>query len=386
MEQRPTIYDVAKAAGVAASTVSRAFARPGRVNAETAARIFEVARELGYRSASLPGLTTSRTTALALVVTDITNPFYAEIIRGAHEAAADLGYTLRLSHTQEDASLERAWIEHELPTVEGVVLASSRMSDSTIRTLAKQKPVVVLNRRLPEVPCLLMDNARGMRRALEHLGELGHTSVTYLSGPESSWTDGVRWQALREAGYELDMKIRRVGPTQKPTIDAGFARVREILSQPTTAVIAYNDVLAIGVIKGLRRMGVGVPDDVSVIGFDNILLAEVVEPELTTVASPLRQQGETAVRNLVAMAGGAHTSREPTVMPVKLVVRRSTGERSRPQPGSAGQRATTVQAGSPAQRGSPGQRSRKSTSPALGTTNVSPSASAAARSTESGSR
>jgi LacI family transcriptional regulator len=287
------------------------------------------------------------------VVTDITNPFYAEIIRGAHEAAADLGYAIRLSHTQEDAHIERAWIEHELSTVEGVVLASSRMSDSTIRTLAKQKPVVVLNRRLPEVPCLLVDNARGMRRALEHLGELGHTSVTYLSGPEASWTDGVRWQALREAGFELDMKIRRVGPTQSPTIDAGFGRVREIMAQPTTAVIAYNDVLAIGVIKGLRRLGVGVPEDVSVIGVDNILLAEVVEPELTTVASPLRAQGQTAVRNLVAMINGAVSKGEPLLMPVKLVVRRSTA-----------------------------QRSRNRTSPALGTTKVSPSASAAARSIE----
>lgn len=335
MERRPTIYDVAQAAGVAASTVSRAFARPGRVNAETAARVFAAARELGYRTTALPGLTGSRTRRLALVVTDITNPFYADIIRGAHEAAAELGYTLSLSHTQEDAGIERAWVEHELGTVEGVVLASSRMSDSTIRTLAKQKPVVVLNRRLPEVPCLLVDNARGMRRALEHLGELGHTSVTYLSGPESSWTDGTRWQALREAGFELEMRIRRVGPTQLPTIDAGFARVREIMSQPTTAVIAYNDVLAIGVIKGLRRMGVTVPDDVSVIGVDNILLAEVVEPELTTVASPLRAQGETAVRNLVAMINGAVSSGEPLVLPVKLVVRRSTARRTRRRAGPA---------------------------------------------------
>ena len=353
MEPRPTIYDVAKAAGVAASTVSRAFARPGRVNADTAARDFAVARELGYRTTSLPGLTTSRTRTVALVVTDITNPFYAEIIRGAHEAAADLGYTVRLSHTQEDAHIERAWIEHELATVEGVVLASSRMSDSTIRTLAKQKPVVVLNRRLPEVPCLLVDNARGMRRALEHLGELGHTSVTYLSGPKASWTDGVRWQALREAGFELEMKIRRVGPTQSPTIDAGFGRVREIMAQPTTAVIAYNDVLAIGVIKGLHRLGVRVPEDISVIGVDNILLAEVIEPELTTVASPLRAQGQTAVRNLVAMINGAVSAGEPVLMPATLVVRRSTA-----------------------------QRSRNRTSPALGTTKVSPSASAAARSIE----
>ena len=354
MEPRPTIYDVAHRAGVAASTVSRAFARPGRVNADTAARVFAAARELGYRSTSLPGLTGARSRTLALVVTDITNPFYAEIIRGSHEAAAELGYSIRLSHTQEDPHIEREWIERELSSVEGLVLASSRMSDSTIRTLAKQKPVVVLNRRLPEVPSLLIDNARGMRRALEHLGELRHTSVTYLAGPEASWTDGIRWQALREAGYELDIKVRRVGPVQKPTIDAGFGRVRDILAQPTSAVIAYNDALAIGVLKGLDRLGVRVPDDVSVVGFDNTLLAQVVEPELTTVASPLRSQGETAVRNVVAMIGGAVPTGEPLVLPVKLVVRRSTG-----------------------------QRSRKRTSPALGTTSVSPSASAAARSIES---
>jgi LacI family transcriptional regulator len=354
VDPRPTIYDVARLAGVAASTVSRAFARPGRVNADTAARVFAAARELGYRSTSLPGLTGSNSRTLALVVTDITNPFYAEIIRGAHEAAVDLGYSILLSHTQEDPHIERQWIERELPTVEGLVLASSRMSDSTIRTLAKQKPVVVLNRRLPEVPSLIIDNARGMRRALEHLGELGHTSVTYVAGPAASWTDGVRWQALREAGFELDIKVRRVGPIQKPTIAAGFRRVREILAHPTTAVVAYNDVLAIGVIKGLHRLGVAVPDDISVIGVDNILLAEVVEPELTTVSSPLRSQGQTAVRNLVAMIGGAVPTGEPLVLPVKLVVRQSTG-----------------------------QRSRKRTSPALGTTKVSPSASAAARSIES---
>lgn len=354
MEQRPTIYDVAKLAGVAASTVSRAFARPGRVQADTAARIFAAARELGYRTNSLPGLTTSRTRTLALVVTDITNPFYAEIIRGANEAAADLGYTLLLSHTMEDPHVERAWIEHELSTVEGIVLASSRMSDSAIRMLAKQRPVVVLNRRLPEVPSILIDNHRGMRRAMEHLGELGHVAVTYVSGPEASWTDGVRWLALREAGYELDIKVRRVGPTQTPTIDAGFALVPRILNQPTTAVIAYNDVLAIGVLKGLRRMGVVVPDDVSVVGVDNILLAQVVEPELTTVASPLRSQGRTAVRNLAAMIHGAVPTGEPIVLPVQLVERHSTA-----------------------------QRSLKRTSPALGTTKVPGSARAAATSIDS---
>ena len=206
------------------------------------------------------------------------------------------------------------------------------------------------------MPSLLFDNARGMRRALEHLAELGHDTVTYVAGPESRWTEGVRWQALREAAYELDLKVRRVGPCNTPRVQAGFGKAREIAHQRATAVIAYNDVVAIGVLKGLLRLGVAVPDDVSVVGFDNTLLAEITEPELTTVAAPLHAMGATGVRNLVAMVGGAVPSREPIVMPMRLVVRRSTA-----------------------------QRSRNRTSPALGTTNAPLSASAATT-RESGSR
>lgn len=208
MESKATIYDVARAAGVAASTVSRAFARPGRVSAETARRVFAAAAEVGYRSSALPGLTGSRTRSLALVVTDITNPFYSELIRGAHEAAGAAGYMILLSHTREDAQLERDWTERELGAVDGVLLASSRMSDSAIRMIAKQKPMIVLNRRIPEVPCVVTDNARGARRAVEHLAELGHDTITYVAGPETSWADGMRWQALREAAYELEMRGR----------------------------------------------------------------------------------------------------------------------------------------------------------------------------------
>jgi DNA-binding LacI/PurR family transcriptional regulator len=346
MDRRPTIYDVAAAAGVAASTVSRAFARPGRVNAETAQKVFAAAERLGYRTGALPGLVSTRRFSIALVVTDITNPFYAEIIRGAHEAAGEAGYTILLSHTQEDAQLERDWTERELASVDGVLLASSRMSDSAIRMVAKQKPMVLLNRRIPEVPCVITDNARGARRAVEHLAELGHTTITYVAGPENSWADGMRWQALREAAYELELKVRRVGPSNTPTVNAGFRHAAELVRDQVTAVIAYNDVLAIGVIKGLVKRGVRVPQDASVVGFDNVLLAEIVDPALTTVAAPLRAQGVTGVKTLIAVIGGAVPGREPIVLPVKLVVRESTA-----------------------------QRNRKRTSPARGTTSVPGSAS-----------
>jgi DNA-binding LacI/PurR family transcriptional regulator len=351
MDRRPTIYDVAEAAGVAASTVSRAFARPGRVNVDTAARVFAAAERLGYRAGALPGLPGTRTRSLALVVTDITNPFYSEVIRGAHEAAGTAGYTILLSHTQEDAQLERDWTERELASVDGVLLASSRMSDSAIRMVAKQKPMVLLNRRIPEVPCVITDNPRGARRAVEHLAELGHTTITYLAGPENSWADGMRWQALREAAVELDLKVRRIGPNT-PTVHAGFQVADDLVRDRATAVVAYNDLLAIGAMKGLKRLRVRVPADVSVVGFDNVVLAEIVEPGLTTVAAPLRAQGITGVRTLIAVIGGAVPGREPIVLPVKLVVRESTARRrARAQP------------------------SRNRTSPARGTTSVPGSAS-----------
>jgi LacI family repressor for deo operon, udp, cdd, tsx, nupC, and nupG len=353
----PTIYDVATAAGVAPSTVSRAFARPGRVNSETAEHIRRVAAELGYRTNPMArALTTRRTGMLALAVSDVTNPFYFEIIRGAQEAAGAADYTVLLTSTQESDRHERDALERALPIVDGIVLASSRMSDSAIRMIAKQKPLIVLNRAVSDLPSVITDNPRGVRRAAEHLGELRHDTITYVAGPEASWADGVRWRALREAALELHLAVHRVGPFP-PTVEGGVQAADALRAHPPTAVLAYNDLIAMGLMRGLAAMGARVPEDVSIVGVDNIFSADLVTPGLTTIAAPLHAQGETAVRNLLAIIGGAKSTRQPVVLPVRLVVRGSTA-----------------------------QRSRKRTSPAWGTTKVSGSASKAARSTVAGSR
>jgi LacI family repressor for deo operon, udp, cdd, tsx, nupC, and nupG len=330
MAGAPTIYDVARAAGVAPSTVSRAFSRPGRVNADTAERIRQVAAELGYRANPLArGLSTARTSTLALIVPDITNPFYFEIIRGAQAAAATADYTLQLFDTQESKRLEREALDRAVPAVDGILLTSTRMSDSAIRMTAKQKPVLVLNRAVADVPSVVTDNPRGARRAVEHLGELGHQSITYVAGPEASWADGMRWQALRDAAYELDLKARRLGPFP-PTVEGGLQAARELAAHPATAVVCYNDILAIGLIRGLVRAGADVPQDVSVVGFDNTFIADLVTPGLTTVAAPLRAMGETATRNLLAYINGARSgSGQPVVLPTRLVLRESTAQRRR---------------------------------------------------------
>jgi LacI family transcriptional regulator len=324
---RPTIYDVAREAGVAASTVSRAYARPGRVSAETARAIFAAAERLGYRATAITGSPGRQTGAVALMVSDITNPFYGEIIKGAEEAARQVGYALLLSDTSESGPVEREVVERTLDLVEGVVLASSRMSDSAIRMIARQKPLVLLNRQITETSCIVPDNPRGVRRAVEHLGTLDHDTITYVAGPAASWAEGARWRALREAGHELELRVRRIDPQAAPTMRTGIAVARRIADECATAVLAYNDALAIGIIKGLKQLGVHVPGQVSVVGFDNVLLAEVVDPALTTVASPMRKAGAAGVGNVLALAAGAKARGETLVLPAKLVVRESTGPR-----------------------------------------------------------
>ncbi|ADP83643.1 LacI family DNA-binding transcriptional regulator [Pseudofrankia inefficax] len=331
-----TIYDVARQAGVAPSTVSRAFSRPGRVNAATAERIRRVADDLGYRANPVArALSTARTNMIAVVILDIANPFFAEIVRGAQAAAAAAGYTVLLADAQESDRLERSALERTVTAVDGIVLAGSRMSDSAIRMISKQKPVVVLNRAVVDAPCVVTDNPRGARLALEHLAALGHEHVTYLAGPEASWADGTRWRSLRESAPALSLRVRRIGPFT-PDVPGGVQAAEQFAAAPTSAVVAYNDQLAIGLVRGLAARGIRVPGDVSLIGFDNIAAAELVTPGLTTVAAPLYAQGATATRHVLAMieGGRGHTG-APAVLPVRLVVRDSTAERhgvGRPRP------------------------------------------------------
>ena len=323
----PTIYDVARAAGVAPSTVSRAFSRPDRVNAETAARIRRIAADLGYRTNPLArALPTGHTSMIAVASSDITNPYYFEIIRGAQAAAAERNYTTLLADAQESVTLEREALERAIPTVEGIVLASTRMSDSSIRMLAKQRPLIAVNRDITDVPNVVTDHAMSVRQAVDHLVELGHRRITFLSGPEAAWANGMRWRSLRLYAAELDVQVRRLGP-YAPTAAGGTRAAEDFRDHRTSAVIAYNDLVAIGFMRRLVALGARIPADVSVVGFDNIFASALMSPELTTVAPPLRTLGSMAVHNLLALIGGANpTTVQPLALPTRLYVRASTAE------------------------------------------------------------
>lgn len=325
----PTIYDVARECGVAASTVSRAFSRPGRVNSDTAARIREAADRLGYRTNTLArALPTGKSMMIALVISDATNPFYFEIIHAVEQAAAEAGYALVLFETKAHRR-ERQVIAQAAPTVDGIILATTRMADSAIRMSAKLTPLIVLNRAVADVPSVIPDNGQGIRRAVEHLAELGHDAITYVAGPEASWADGMRWRSMTETAPAFEMRTRRIGPFP-PTVAGGVRAVTDLMHHPTRAVVTFNDLMAIGVLRGFRQANVRVPDDISVIGFDNIFGADFCSPALTTVAVPLRALGRTGVKLLLAHLSGtpAGTSHVP-MLPVRLIVRESTAQRSR---------------------------------------------------------
>lgn len=324
-ETEVTIYDVARVAGVAPSTVSRALSKPGRVSFKTAEHVRHVAEALGYRAASFQReVPEQRTWLLAIVVADIGNPVFAGMIRGAELAARKAGYTMLIVETQESTEVEIAAVKRVTAAVDGLVLAASRMADGIIRDVAKHKPVVVLNRTVGQVTSVTSDNAHAMKQATEHLAERGHRHVTYLAGPEASWADGSRWRGLREAGLELDLGVRRVGPCL-PTIRGGADAAEQWMARPTSAVVAYNDLVAIGFTRAVQRAGLRVPGDVSVVGFDNIVDSALIEPRLTTVAAPLVSLGEAAVNHLLHVEQRDANSPEWVFVPARLIVRESTG-------------------------------------------------------------
>jgi LacI family transcriptional regulator, repressor for deo operon, udp, cdd, tsx, nupC, and nupG len=321
----PTITDVARECGVAPSTVSRAFSHPGRVNAHTAERILQTAERMGYRPNPIArALPSGRTLMLALLVPDVTNPFFSEMIRGAERQADAAGYTLVLADTDESPEMEAVHIDRLGRMVDGVIVGTSRLPSERLAGFAQRYPLVLVNRDVGEVPSVVIDTPRGMIQEAEHLASLGHRSVAYLAGPRASWADRNRWRALQSSGRRLGLTMTRLGPFA-PTIAGGTAAAEAVVVSGATAVIAYNDLLAIGATRRLLNRGLRVPGDISVLGCDDIFGADLCHPALTTLAAPIQDAGRVAVSLLLESLAASGRARRRVVLPTMLVVRESTG-------------------------------------------------------------
>jgi len=321
-----TIYDIAEFAGVSPSTVSRALSKPGRISAKTEARIRAAASQLNFRVNPIArALHTGRSHTLALVVADITNPVIFGIVRGAEKEAASAGYTLVIAESQESGETEAEAVERLVPSVDGVILATTRLGDEAIRAIAERKPVVLINRAVEGLDGILPDVDRGVMELMNHLHSLGHRSIVYLAGPETSWVSARRWERLLEASESLGIALVEIGPNA-PTIEGGRDALRRVFAARPTAVIAFNDLIAIGLMQAAAQRGVTVPDDLSVAGFDDIFGSELISPPLTTVRSELETAGKRSVRTLLARLEGDDAEIETGLLTTTLIIRESTGQ------------------------------------------------------------
>jgi LacI family transcriptional regulator len=334
----PTIYDVARVAGVATSTVSRVFGKPGRIADATRDRVLRAARELGYEpNPHARALTSNRTQTIAMVVSDITNPHFFELIRGAEMRAKAARYTLVLVNAEESTRMELEQVTRLTRSVDGFLLAASRQPDDKLAELAAARPVVLINRRVPNIGSVVLEPWEGSRQIVAHLASLGHTRIVYLAGPPSSWMATSRWAALRDAAAELGVSAVRSGP-YTPTVSSGGAAADAAIGTGATAIVAHNDLLAIGVLRRLADRSVRVPADVSVVGFDDIFAADLCTPSLTTLGGAHTDVGRAAVE--ILLESFDHPRNQlPTpqiVLPSQLVLRASTGSARRNPPTATG--------------------------------------------------
>nr|WP_274636793.1 LacI family DNA-binding transcriptional regulator [Microbacterium bovistercoris] len=318
-----TIYDIAELAGVNPSTVSRALGKPGRISAGTAAKVRAAAERLDFRVNPMArALQTGKTRMLGLVLADITNPVVFGIVRGAEHAAAQAGYTLVIAESQESGENEAEAIERLLPSVDGLVLGTTRLGAGSISDLAARKPLILINRIVDGVDSVLADIDAGVVELLDHLASLGHRSVAFLAGPDTSWISARRWSSILAAAEERGVGIVEIGPNQ-PTIEGGRDAVRRVTAARVTAVIAYNDLMAIGLMREAAANGLSVPDRLSVSGFDDIFGSELITPPLTTVTADLDEAGRRAVVRLLEADAAERADEQPLL--TRLIVRGSTG-------------------------------------------------------------
>jgi LacI family transcriptional regulator len=335
------------------STVSRTFSAPHLVNPETRGRVLARAEELGYRpNRAARALITGRTHNIGLIIADIANPFFPPLIKAAESQARQRDYHVFVADTNEDPVAEEELVHALAKQVDGVLLCSPRMSNSLIEQLSREVPLVVINRQVAGLPCVTMDVGQGARSAVEHLIGLGHRRIALLSGPRGSWTSREIRRAAGVAARAGGAELTVLGPNQ-PTETGGGALAEQVRRSEVTAVLAYNDLMAIGLIEELDAIGLRVPQDVSVVGIDDITLSRLTRPKLTTVATPTAAAGRTAVDMLlqhdtVAARGsrgggrsGASDDRRTTaqvMLQTELVIRDSTAAapadgRPRPEAG-----------------------------------------------------
>ncbi|SON55278.1 HTH-type transcriptional repressor CytR [Hartmannibacter diazotrophicus] len=331
MTQKPNIRDVAKLAGVSTATVSRTLAQPAMVKEETRRRVMSAVEAMGFvPNSSARVLRTQTSKTVILLVRDISNPFYLDIYKGVEEAAFEAGYKVLMGDARDDD----VRIEHYIDTVrerhaDGMILMIGHLPEKLITGAAKLPPIVVALEAIEnlELPTVRVDNVAAARKAVRHLVDLGHRRIAHITGPLDEYLGKARLEgyrrALEEAGIAFDPDLVLAGDF---SLVVGHNQTERLLDRriPFTAIFAASDQMAIGAVTALRSRSLTIPDNVSVVGFDDTLMASMIDPALTTIHQPRREIGRAAMGLMIERLTKAGTPAD-RCFPTELVVRGSTG-------------------------------------------------------------
>ncbi len=337
----PTLRDVAQGAGVHPATASRALNPTTRdlVNEETASRVIQVAESLGYRPNPIArSLKTARSATVGLVLPDLTNPLFPPIVRGIEDILGPAGYNAWIVNTDNDPKREESQIQSlRSRHVEGLIIATARLEHPLLEQLhAHGVPMVLVNRRMAtsDIASVTADDATGIATAVRHLVDLGHRRIAHLAGPQDTSTGRVRRrafsQALRDHGLQDDPAL--VAECDYWTEGEGARAFRALLDRgsPFSAVIAGNDLLALGSYDVITERGLSCPRDISVVGYNDMPFIDKFRPPLTSLRVPHYEVGAESARLLLETLGTPNRHPRSVLLPVSLVVRQSTGPPDRP--------------------------------------------------------
>lgn len=326
--RRIGIADVALLAGVSHATVSRVMNGNFTVDATIAERVRAAAAELNYQPNPVGrSLALGKTDTIGIVVPDLSNPTFQAILRGLSMAAAQDGYRVLIADSSEVSSEEAILAGEARRRCDGLVLCAPRMSDAELEELAPSlHPMVLINRSTEsaQAPSLMVDYGQGIQELADHLVSLGHTRLAFLAGPARSASNGMRLHGLEKfsaAHPDIEVQILEGGSS----FEAGHEAADQVMATGATAVLAFNDLVAMGLLSGLHERGVRVPEDISVTGFDDIPFARYTTPPLTTAAVPITELGQQAWHSMRALIQQADAPPTPSTFQPQLEVRGSTG-------------------------------------------------------------
>ena len=329
-----TINELARRSGVSPSTVSRALNDDPIISEETKRKVMQVVKELNYTPVKSRKRSSirKRSKIIALMVTDISNPFFPEIVHGVEDLAFEFGYSVSLWNTREDIEREKQYIETlKASEMDGIILGSSRIKEEQIREVAENDiPCVIINRIIEGIPSVFADYENGAYQATKYLINLGHERIALINGPNNAqpslWRERGFLRALKESGKEVEESLLSFN---SPIVEGGYVATLKLLSvsNPPTAILAYNDLVALGAMKAIREKDLLVSKDISLIGYDDIFLSAYLDPPLTTVSQPKYMMGKLAADLLFRLINGEKVRNNQISLKPELIIRSSCGVR-----------------------------------------------------------